>query len=74
MVCCMYVCRSRCRSGVPLAEDVVGIGSLCVWDLQPGIPEGPEPSDAPAEAQGAVEAVEEGNAGGEEESVCMPGA
>lgn len=41
-------------------------------DLQPGIPEGPKPADAPAEAQGAVEAAEEGDPGGEEEGVCVP--
>lgn len=40
--------------------------------MQAGIPEGAEPADAPAEAQGAVEAAEEGS-GGEEEGVRVPG-
>ena len=58
--------NSECKSGVSLTQDLARIRLLCVWDLQPWIPEGPEPSDAPMAPQGAVEAVEEGESDDEE--------
>lgn len=67
-------CRSGCRGGFSIAENTIGIGSLCVRDLQPGVSERPEPSDASEEAQGAVEVAEEGESGGEEAGFRLPGA
>ena len=43
-------------------------------DLQSRVPEGPESADAPEEAQGAVEAAEEGEPGGAEEGFRVPRA
>ena len=43
-------------------------------DLKPRVPEGPKPTDAQEEAQGALEASEERDAGGEEAGVRLPRA
>lgn len=41
-------------------------------DLQPGVSEGPESADAPETSQGALEASEERDSGGEEAGVRVP--
>lgn len=70
----IFLYRSRCGGGVAVAEDASGIRPVCLRDLQPGIPERPEPPDAPAPPQGAVEIVEERDAGSEEAGFRVPGA
>jgi hypothetical protein len=43
-----------------------------VRDLQPGISERPEPPDAPAKAQGAMEVAKERESSGEETRFRVP--
>ena len=64
--------RSRCRSGFSLTKNTIGIGSLCVRDLQPGISERPEPSDASSKAQGAMEVAKERESSGEKTRFRVP--
>ncbi|KAK9277670.1 hypothetical protein L1049_007217 [Liquidambar formosana] len=63
--------RKRRPAGTP---DPIGIGPIHMRDLQPGVSEGPESTDAQEEAQGALEIAQEGIARGEEAGLRVPGA
>lgn len=57
----LHFLRSWCGGGISVAANPPWVGPICVRDLQPGVPERPEPPNAPAAAQGTMEAAQKGD-------------
>ncbi|KAH7860333.1 hypothetical protein Vadar_012253 [Vaccinium darrowii] len=61
-----------CGGGFTVAKNATRIRPIQMRDMQPGVPTGPEPPNASATPQVAVEASKAGVAGREQTGICLP--